>query len=117
MNLNELKELISSGEDGKRQFKEDVRNGDSLAAEIVAFSNSQGGRIFIGVSNHGVLTGLTLKDVDRINQLISNTANQQVRSPVTVQTENVSIGSDRIVIVLTVPEGINKPYFDHQGVI
>ena len=75
MNFKELKEIVSRGEDSKHQFKEDVRNGDSIAAEIVAFSNSQGGRIFIGVSNHGILTGLTLKEVDRINQLIGNIAN------------------------------------------
>ncbi len=94
-----------------------MRNGDSLAAEMVAFSNSRGGCIFIGVSNKGELIGLSSKDVDRINQLISNSACQHVRSPITVQTENVSVESDRVVIVLTIPECIDKPYFDHQSII
>ncbi len=117
MDLEELKSIVSKGEDSKHQFKEDIRNVDSLAAEIVAFSNSRGGVLLIGVSNKGVLSGLSSADVDRMNQIISNAANQHVRSPVTVQTENIAISSDRVVIVLSVPEGIDKPYFDNQGVI
>lgn len=117
MDLNELKEILSRGEDSRHQFKEDVRNGDSLAAEMVAFSNSRGGCIFIGISNKGDLVGLSGKDVDRLNQLISNTASQHVRSPITVHTENVSVGPERVVIVLAISEGIDKPYFDNQGII
>lgn len=98
MDLNELKAVIFRGEDSCHQFKEDIRNGDSLAAEMVAFSNSRGGHIFIGVSNKGNLIGLSSKDVDRINQLISNSASQHVRSPITVHTENVSVESDRVVL-------------------
>lgn len=117
MDLGELKSVVAKGEDSFNQFKEDIRNTDSLAAEIVAFSNSRGGNIYIGVTNEGVLAGLSSNDVDRINQLISNAANQHVRSPVTIQSENVTIGNNRIVIVLSIPEGIDKPYFDHQGII
>jgi predicted HTH transcriptional regulator len=36
----------ASGEDSTRQFKVDVRNGDSLASEMVAFANSDGGDDF-----------------------------------------------------------------------
>ncbi len=117
MDYNTLKSIASKGEDSQHQFNEDIRNIDTLAAEIVAFSNSQGGSIFIGISNEGHLKGLLQSDVDRINQLISNAASQHVRSPVSVQTENILINSDRVVIVLKISEGIDKPYFDHQGVI
>jgi ATP-dependent DNA helicase RecG len=117
MDLNELKKIISRGEDSHHQFKEDLRNGDSLAAEMVAFSNSRGGFIFIGISNKGELIGLSSMDLDRINQLISNTASQHIRSPIIVHTENISLESDRVIIILTISEGIDKPYFDHQGVI
>ena len=108
---------VASGEDSTRQFKVDVRNVDSLASEMVAFANSDGGTIFIGVADDGSMPGLLPKDVARINQLISNAASQHVRSPLTVQTENVQLLTGRIVVVLTVPKGIDKPYFDKNGVI
>ncbi|MEA3386348.1 MAG: putative DNA binding domain-containing protein [Thermodesulfobacteriota bacterium] len=115
--MNELKKQIFLGEDSRRQFKADVHNADSLAAEMAAFANSEGGVIFIGVADDGSLPGLPNKDVSRVNQLISNTASQHVRSPLTVQTENIPADNNRIIIVLTVPKGIDKPYFDKNGVI
>lgn len=84
---------------------------------MVAFSNAKGGRILIGVANRGIITGIPRENVDRINQLISNAASQHVRSPITVQTENILMPLGRVVIVLTVPKGIDKPYFDNHGVI
>lgn len=108
---------LALGEDSTRQFKRDVTNGDSLAAEMVAFANAEGGTIFIGVDDDGTTTGLSADDVKRLNQLIGNTANQAVRSPLSVQTKNVALPKGRVVIVLTVPKGLDKPYFDKNGVI
>lgn len=102
MTLAELHKKIQTGEDSTRQFKVDVRNGESLAAEMVAFANSEGGVLFIGVADDGSVPGLSAQDVARINQLISNAASQWVRSPLTVQTENVALENGRIVIVLRV---------------
>jgi ATP-dependent DNA helicase RecG len=117
MDLEELKMVVSCGEDSRHQFKEDIRNSDALAAEIVAFSNSRGGQIFIGVSNYGELIGLSGKDVDRVNQLISNTASQHIKNPVVIESENILVAPGQVVMVLTISEGIDKPYFDKQGVI
>jgi len=117
MKLAELRKLIARGEDSQLQFKADVNNADALAAEMVAFANSEGGRIVIGVGNDGQIAGFSRSAVERINQLISNAASQHVRSPLSPLTENVGVGTDRVVIVATIPKGIDKPYFDHSGVI
>jgi ATP-dependent DNA helicase RecG len=117
MTLPTLHDQIRLGEDSSRQFKADLRNAESLAAEMVAFSNSSGGMLYIGVADDGTMAGLSAPDVARINQLISNTASQLVRSPITVQTENIALENGRIVIVLKVPSGSDKPYFDKNGVI
>ena len=53
MDLNTLQEQITGGEDSSRQFKVDVRNSDSLASEMAAFANSEGGTLFIGVADDG----------------------------------------------------------------
>lgn len=108
---------MRSGEDSGTQFKQDVRNATSLAAEMAAFSNSLGGQILLGVTDRGEAEGLGPDDVHRINQLIGNAASQLVRSPLTVQTENLLLKNGRVVIVLSVPEGRDKPYFDNNGVI
>ncbi len=117
MKKSNLKTLVARGEDSQLQFKQDIRNVDALAAEMVAFANSEGGRILIGVSDTGKLIGIPRSEVGRINQLISNAASQHVRSPISPMTENVVVEKDRIVIVVTISKGIDKPYFDHNGVI
>lgn len=48
ISLDDLRKQILAGEDGTHQFKENITNPESLAAEIVAFSNSEGGYIYIG---------------------------------------------------------------------
>ena len=117
MTLRELKAQIALGEDSSRQFKQDVTNPDGLAAEMAAFANSEGGTIFLGVADDGRLIGFSLEDIRRINQLIGNAAAQHIRSPLTVQTENLKLPGGKVVIVLSVPKGLDKPYFDKNGVI
>ena len=46
METTELIEALSRGEDSRHQFKENFTNADALAAEIVAFTNTAGGKIF-----------------------------------------------------------------------
>lgn len=113
MEVTELIDILSRGEDSRHQFKADITNANSLAAEVVAFSNSSGGRIFIGVGDEGAVLGLSSGDVSRLNQLISNATTNHVRPAVAPLTENVPhpLGT---VLVVTVPEGISKPYMVAQ---
>jgi ATP-dependent DNA helicase RecG len=117
MEAIELLELISRGEDTRTQFKlsQDVTNAKSLAGEMVALANSKGGRILIGVDDTGSVIGLSSEDIRRINQLISNTATDCVRPSINPETENISVGG-LLVLVVTIPEGISKPYADNEGV-
>jgi len=116
MEMIELLEIISRDEDGRHQFKADFRNVDSLAAEMVAFSNSGGGQILIGITDSGQASGLTRDDMGRINQLISNAASQSVRPPINPQTENVAL-PEGLVMIATILPGISKPYMDNSGAI
>ena len=116
METSELLEIVARGEDSEHQFKANFTNGDAVAAELVAFSNSSGGTIFIGVSDDGSFAGLGRDDMGRLNQLLSNAASQIVRPPINPQTENVSTPNGPVMVV-NVSEGISKPYMDNNGAI
>lgn len=115
MEAIELLELIGRGEDSHTQFKANITNPQSLAGDLVAFSNSSGGRIIIGVDDDDSIVGLSNDDIRRINQLIANVATNNVRPSINPETENVPV-SDTIVMVVNVREGISKPYSDNSGV-
>lgn len=119
METSELLETISRGEDGKHQFKANISNGNALASEIVAFSNSGGGQIFIGVNDDGSVAGLSadhLRSEHGLNQLIPNVATNLVKPAVNVTTENIALPGG-LVMVVTIQDGISKPYFDNTGSI
>ncbi|MCB1777191.1 MAG: ATP-binding protein, partial [Candidatus Competibacteraceae bacterium] len=116
METTELIDVLSRGEDSRHQFKTDITNADALAAEIVAFSNAVGGHIFIGVNDDGAVRGLSGADVVRLNQLIANAASQNVRPAVNPLTDNVPHPNGTVMVV-SIPEGISKPYMDKNGVI
>ncbi|MGL5110370.1 MAG: RNA-binding domain-containing protein [Vibrio ordalii] len=110
METEELLAIIANGEDSRHQFKENITRTESLVPELAAFSNSKGGLLLIGVTDDGDIQGLTVDDMGRINQLVSNAA-KDVRPPIAVTTENIALPSG-MVMVVDVPEGISKPYMD-----
>lgn len=117
MEAIELIELLSRGEDSHTQFKQaqDIRNATSLAAEMVAFANAEGGRILIGVDDLGSIVGITQDDIRRLNNLVSNVASENVRPPINPITENMSTEKG-LIMVVTIREGLSKPYADNQGI-
>lgn len=114
MTLAELHQTLARGEDSRHQFKRDFTNIDALAAELVAFANTSGGYLLIGVDDSGAVSGLNSDDIARLNQLLSNAASQNVRPAINPLTSNLHT-EQGLVMVVTVEQGLNKPYVDSQG--
>ncbi|AEF80157.1 RNA-binding domain-containing protein [Leadbettera azotonutricia] len=117
MNEQELLAIIQGGESSKVQFKERLPHLDTLAHELIAFSNSQGGIILFGINDKtGKLNGLSFAEIQQLNQQLVNTASQKVYPPVYLITETIPVQGNNIVVV-TVNEGGDKPYKDSNGTI
>lgn len=116
METTELLEIIARGEDSAHQFKANITNPTKMATELVAFSNSGGGMIILGAGDDGSFSNLTREDIGRLNQIVSNAASEIVRPPINPKTENVSAAGS-LVMVVTVSDGVSKPYMDKNGVI
>lgn len=114
MTAVELLDILRRGEDSRHQFKRVVKHEMDLAEDIVAFSNCDGGQIFVGVADDGTVTGLTSREVVDLNKRISNAASQWVRPEPQILTENIA-ASGGIVVVVSVPAGVSKPYQDKDG--
>ncbi|MCL2059612.1 MAG: ATP-binding protein [Oscillospiraceae bacterium] len=48
-------DIVKRGEDSRHQFKRNIDHAGSLAADMVAFSNGDGGMLLIGVDDDGVI--------------------------------------------------------------
>ncbi|HJY89370.1 MAG TPA: ATP-binding protein [Candidatus Acidoferrum sp.] len=65
--------------------------------------------MIIGICDDGTVQGHDAAAVHRLNQLIGSASSELVRPAINPTTENVSVSTD-VVIVVTVPDGISKPY-------
>lgn len=79
MEALELLDHIKGGESSAVQFKERVTDAYRIGQEMVAFANSGGATILIGVNDKtGKLNGLSYQEIQATNQLLSNAADNNV---------------------------------------
>ncbi|MCD4780961.1 MAG: putative DNA binding domain-containing protein [Candidatus Omnitrophica bacterium] len=104
MNENELQQVIEEGEGYKIEFKESLANLDK---ELVAFANSSGGRIFVGITDDNEIKGVR----------ITNKFKSQVQDIANNCQPAVKILFDELgnVLLVTVREGEDKPYKCSSG--
>src|SRR6266852_799668 len=98
METAKLSEIVAGGVDSRHQFKEDATNAISLAGEIVAFANSGGGQIFLGVADDGTIRGHSAADLHRLNQLVSNSTSNCIRPSINPLTESVPLATGVVIV-------------------
>jgi len=62
--MENLDVIIRGGESSFVEFKEERVHPDSLAKEMAAFANTEGGTIFVGVNDDGTIDGITRQDLE-----------------------------------------------------
>jgi len=117
MDALELLDFIQMGESSKVQFKVRVNNANSIGAEMVAFSNTKGGLLIVGVDDKtGEINGLSFEELQSTNELLANSASNNVKAPIYIYTETIKV-EEQNVIVAHIAEGTSKPHMDNNGII
>ncbi|MET4081587.1 ATP-dependent DNA helicase RecG [Pedobacter sp. UYP30] len=117
MDALHLLDLIQKGESSVVQFKVRVNDDYKIGTEMVAFSNTKGGLIIIGVDDKtGIINGLSFEEITETNRLLANAASDNVKAQIFIETETVKVENNN-VIVATVAEGQSKPHTDNKGII
>jgi len=107
MLVNELLEIINNGENFYIEFKEEQIKSKDLGEEIVAFANSEGGTILIGVSDNKEIVGIN--DI-KFEEKVMNICRNNVIPNIIPTFEIVDVNNKKIAI-LTIPKGLSKPYY------
>lgn len=111
---SELLELISNGENSGVEFKRDDVRPEQVAKEIVAFANFQGGRLLLGVEDDGTVSGLARPDTEL--WVMDTVFGRHVHPMILPFYEEVTIDVGLRVAVITVQQGVAKPYvLRHNG--
>lgn len=81
-----------------------------LKKEIVAFANTNGGTIYVGVQDNGEIVGL--EKADFVMQQISNSLRDSIRPDVSMFTNIELLQKDnKYFVKLMVSQGTKKPYY------
>jgi len=58
-----LKKLIQQGENKQLEFKEQLPKNESIVKTIIAFSNTSGGKLIIGISDDREIVGIDEENI------------------------------------------------------
>lgn len=81
-----------------------------IKKEVIAFTNTKGGVLYIGVNDQGEVIGL--QQPDEVSLQLSSSLREGIRPDVTLFTsqEHIKI-EDKAILQLRVQEGTRKPYY------
>ena len=108
MQKSELLQLIANGENSGVEFKEDQERPERIAKEIVALANFNGGKLVLGVDDDGNIIGIQRKDLE--HWIMDVVFGRKVHPMILPFYEEVQVDDHRRVAVITITQGITKPY-------
>ena len=115
--MNDILKQINAGEVSGVQFKERILDKYDIACELVAFSNSHGGKLVVGIKDKtGETNALSYSEVQETTNLLSDIASENVVPSILIKIDTVEV-EDGNLVVATVKEGLNKPYHDNKGIV
>lgn len=109
MELRLLKELVKRGEGEHVEFKLKSNHPEKIVREIVAFANSGGGKLFVGVGDDKSIKGL--KDASEDEYALSKAIDKYIYPKIAYKYEKIPISLDRDVLLLTIPRSVDKPHY------
>lgn len=90
----------------KREYMDDIKYA------VIAFANTDGGKLYIGMNDDGTVRGVD--DVDGTMLRLTNMIRDVVRPDVTMFMEcGVEVIDGKNVVVLTMQRGTARPYYLH----
>ena len=105
MTKTQLEIIIQEGESYKVEFKESVDK--TLVEEVCAFANASGGKLLVGISDNGRISGTDTSNVARSR--VQDTI-RQIQPDIFVEIEVFEN-----IFILSIPEGKDKPYSCSKG--
>jgi len=108
-----IKQLISEGEGLHLDFKFEVSDAAKIARSLVAFANTEGGKLLIGVNDNGSIAGIRSEEECF---MIKDAAVNHCRPEVKFTSKEWQVGSKKVLEVI-IPKSEDYPHKapDHKG--
>mgnify|MGYP002624608477 CR=1 FL=1 len=114
LSFSDIEAFLTDGEENTFfEFKEDRETNEKLTKEIVAFSNTYGGYVLLGVNNDKSISGCSAWNEQRIHTLIHDSV---LPTPI-FDVKKLTREDGITIYVIKVEEGPLPPYVTNNGQI
>ena len=105
-----IQTLISQGEHQHLDFKFEISDARKIARSFVAFANTGGGKLLIGVKDNGVIAGVRTEE----ELYMADAAASHYCTPSVSYSLRKWEFDGKTVLEVDIPEGKQKPYYVKQ---
>ncbi|WP_276362034.1 RNA-binding domain-containing protein [Daejeonella sp. H1SJ63] len=103
-----IRRLILEGEGVSLDFKKKITSCEKIAKTMVSFANNKGGRLLIGVSDNGTISGVKSEDEEKY--MITRAAHFFCKPALEPIFEEIYI-DDKTVLVAEIRKSEMKPHY------
>jgi predicted HTH transcriptional regulator len=107
--LKELKNLVRQGEGLHLEFKLKSNHPEKIIREVVAFANSSGGKLLIGISDDKHIKGL--KYIDEDEYVITKNIEKFIYPAIDYTIRKIKVEDEREVLVYDIKPSPFKPHY------
>ncbi len=109
MELHEIKRMVYGGESETVEFKRKVAHPEKVIREVVAFANTRGGYLLVGVDDDKTIYGV--KDVEEEDFMMQKALKELCRPKVSYETTIFQINEKRSLICYRIEPSERKPHY------
>ena len=107
--VHELYKLVSEGEGQHLEFKHKISHPEKVVREMIAFANSEGGTILVGVDDNGELIGLKYPDEELLT--LEEALQKSVKQPLVYHDAFIKLNEKKSVLRIDIPPGKKPPVY------
>jgi predicted HTH transcriptional regulator len=108
--LHHITKLIAEGEHQRLDFKFEIADAHKIARTLVAFANTDGGRLLVGVKDNGALAGVRSEEE---YYMVEGAARMYCKPAVAFSVKEWNLNKKTILEII-IPKSAQRPHFAQQ---
>lgn len=109
LHLRELKKLAAEGEGLQLEFKRKAAYPEKIVRELIAFANTEGGTLLIGVDDDKSIPGVKYPDEEA--HVVRESLTKHCKPPLAYHESVIGISENRFVVRFDVPPSTKRPHY------
>jgi predicted HTH transcriptional regulator len=107
--IRDLKKLVAEGEGLHLEFKRKAAYPEKIIRSLIAFANTEGGTLLVGVDDDGTIPGLKYPDEE--GQVICEALIKYCRPSLIYKESFIAISEKKYIVRFDVPPSSRRPHY------